>query len=602
MSKKLPLVLSNIERKNTTNFWRAYKQFWPFIKPVWPIAILGILLSIPVGALDAVIAAFLKPFMDKVMIEQQKSFADYVPIVIISFTFLQGLFIYLSSYVNGYVGGRINLNIKNKLYEKLIRLETRFFDVNNSGSIIYRFSNDVDMASTGLIANIRLFLTKFFSSVSLVVVLIYNSWQLSLFAIGILIFLVIPLRIVRKKIKKIVDKSVVGNTEIITLYNETSQGSRVIKSFNLIDSMIALFRKRSDFLFRINLKMIRDTNWLSPIMHLVSSIGVAGVLYFGVQLILTQQITSGSFVAFLAALIMLYTPLKSIGNNFINLQQAMLAIDRIYEILGEESYEEEKGKDNKELLELTDIKDSIVFKDVNFAYTEDRLILKDLSFKVECGKKVALVGNSGGGKTTVCSLIPRLYDIDSGEIFIDGHNIKDYSLKSLRNQISIVFQDCFLFQGTIRENIMCSRPDATEEELNKVLDEAYLTDFLKTLPLGLDTTIGERGMTLSGGQKQRVSIARAMLKNAPLVILDEATSALDNKSEKVVQKALDKLMQSRTTIVIAHRLSTIQDADVIMVINNGSVVEQGNHATLLAKNGAYASLYNSQFKLKEKEA
>lgn len=593
-----PIILSDTKDQRATSFFRGYAQFWPFLKPYWVLAAVGILLTVPVGALDAVIAWFLKPFMDQVMIAQQKSFADYVPLVIIGFTLIQGTFIYLSSLVNGYVGGKINLLIRTRLYDKLLSFETKFYDANNSGSIIYRFFNDAEQASSGLISNIRLFLTKFFSSISLVCVLFYNSWQLSAVALGVLVFLILPLRIVRRRIKKIISRSVTGSTSMITLYNETTQGSRVIKAFNLKEHMREVFRQRAEYLFNISIKLVRDTNWLSPVMHLVSAIGVAGVLYYGVHLILSGVITSGSFVSFLAALIMLYTPIKTIGNNYISVQQALLALDRIYQLLEEESFEDGKDQD-KEVLQ--GINKSIEFKDVHFSYNPDREILKGISFKVPTGKKIALVGNSGGGKTTVCSLIPRLYEVDSGEILIDGKDIRSFTLESLRHQIAMVFQDSFLFQGTIRHNIVCGKPDATEEEIQQALKNAYLDEFVKTLPQGLETQIGERGVSLSGGQKQRLSIARALIRNAPLVILDEATSALDNKAEKVVQKALDKLMEGRTTIVIAHRLSTIRDSDLILVVNDGLIVERGSHEELLAQDGAYAALYRSQFKAKEQE-
>lgn len=598
---KHPIILSNTEQNAQTSFAKGYKQFWPFLKPYWLLAVLGIVLTIPVGALDAVVAYFLKPFMDLVMIEQQAQFASYVPYIIVGFTVIQGIFIYLSSYVNSYVGGKINLLIRSKLYNKLLNFDTKFYDVNNSGSVIFRFFQDAELASSGLISNIKLFLTKLFSSLSLIGVMIYNSWELTLFSLGILVFLVIPLRIVRRRIKKIVTKTVTGSTEIITLYNETTQGNRIIKSFGLKDKMYKLFKDKADFLFDVGIKMVRDTNWLSPVMHLVASVGVAGVLFLGTTLILNNTITSGSFVSFLAALMMLYTPIKSIGNNYIQVQQSLLAIDRIYQLLDCESYEEKDENDaSKETLK--DIKQNIVFDDVHFSYTQEREILKGVSFDIKVGTKVALVGNSGGGKTTVCSLIPRLYEIDSGSIKIDGRDIKDYSLKSLRDNIAMVFQESFLFQGTIRENIISAKEGVSEQELDNAIKSAYLDDFINTLPDGLDTYIGERGVSLSGGQKQRVSIARAILKNAPLVILDEATSALDNKSEKVVQKALDSLMQGRTTIVIAHRLSTIRDADTIMVINDGNIVEKGNHDALMQANGAYAALYNSQFKKQDNAA
>lgn len=596
LKKKImhPLVLSNIDPNAKTSFVRGYKRFWPFLKPQLWMALLGLILTIPVGALDAVIASFLKPFMDNVMIAQEKSFAEYVPVVIIGFTIIQGFFIYVSAIVNGHVGGRINLSIKEKLFHKLVNCDTRFYDANSSGSIIYRFCNDADVASNGLISNFKLFLTKFFSSLSLVCVLIYNSWELTVVALGLLLFLVFPLRIVRRRIKKIVSRSVAGSTEIITLYNETTQGSRIIKIFGLKDTMFGMFHDKAKFLYRIGMRMIRDTNWLAPVMHLVSSIGVAAVLYFGVHLIITEQLTPGAFVAFLAALIMLYTPIKTIGNNYIQVQQALLALDRIYQLLEEKSFEDLHRESSKN--ELKDVTDSIEFRDVHFAYNESKEVLKGISFKIKVGQKVALVGNSGGGKTTICSLLPRLYEITSGAIYIDGKNIDDVSLESLRNQISMVFQDNFLFQGTIKQNILFGKEDATDEEIKEAYTNAYLEDFIKSLPKGVDTVIGERGVSLSGGQKQRLAIARAMVRKAPIVILDEATSALDNQSEKIVQMALDKLMVGRTTFVIAHRLSTVQDADLILVVNDGQIVEQGNHEELLAMDGAYAALYKSQFK------
>ena len=591
-SRKYPLVLSDVKSNPNTSFWRGYSQFWPFLKPYAVIAIVGMLLTIPVGALDAVVASFLKPFMDRVMVSQDKSFAYYVPLFIIGFSLAQGIFLYLSAYVNNYVGNRIAMDVKLKLYKKLINMETSFYNANNSGSVIYRFASDPDLATSGLINNIRLFLTKLFSSLSLVVVLVYNSWQLSIVAVGVLFLLFIPMQIVRKRVKQIVNRTVGASAKVMTLYNETSQGNREIKSFNLKSQMVKHFDETMTYLFRLNMKIVRDTNWLAPVMHLITACGVAGVLYFGLHLIMIGEITSGGFVAFLAALIMLYTPIKSIGNNYISVQQALLALDRIYQLLKEHSYE---NADDSAKSKLLDIKEEINFKDVRFSYTNEREILKGVNFKVEVGTKVALVGNSGGGKTTVCSLIPRLYEIDSGVISIDGHDITEFSLDSLRSKVAMVFQDNFLFEGTIRQNLMYGRMDATEEEMNHAIKSAYLDDFVYNLPHGLDTLIGERGLLLSGGQKQRLAIARAILKNAPLVILDEATSALDNKSEKVVQKALDKLMEGRTTIVIAHRLSTVMDADKILVINDGHIVEEGTHQELLDLNGAYAMLYNSQF-------
>ena len=593
MNKKHPAQrLDVIIEQGSLSPLAGLKKFWPFLKPYIFLTILGVLLTIPVGGLDAAVASFLKPFMDNVMVDKNTEFALKVPFIIIGFTLVQGICIYTSNIVNTYVGSRISTDLKLALYKKLLVSESAFFDKNTSGIVLLIFCNDADSATTGLITNVKLFLSKFWSSLGLLVVLLWNSWQLSFIALGVLVLLVIPMKIARKKVMKIMSKNVEAQTKINTTYVETYSGIKIIKSFNLIKTMYEKFHREVEDIFKFSMKMTRDTNWLSPAMHLVTACGVAGVLYYGMYLITTGVITSGTFVAFLAALIMLYTPIKSIGNNYVGLQTALLALERIYVILDAPSFEANDGEGKKELKAISK---EIKFNHVNFSYDGQRMILKDVNLSVPVGKKVALVGNSGGGKSTVCSLIPRLYELDSGSITVDGTDITEFTLSSLRDKISMVFQDNFLFDGTVRQNLMYGKADATDEEINRAIKSAYLDEFVQKLPKGIDTLIGERGLLLSGGQKQRLAIARAILKNAPIVILDEATSALDNKSEKVVQRALDKLMEGRTTIVIAHRLSTVMDADKILVINDGHVVEEGTHNDLLEKNGSYAVLYRSQF-------
>ena len=593
MNKKYPAQrLDVIIEQGSLSPLAGLKKFWPFLKPYIFLTILGVLLTIPVGGLDAAVASFLKPFMDNVMVDKNTEFALKVPFIIIGFTLVQGICIYTSNIVNTYVGSRISTDLKLALYKKLLVSESAFFDKNTSVIVLLRFCNDADSATTGLITNVKLFLSKFWSSLGLLAVLLWNSWQLSFIALGVLFLLVIPMKIARKKVMKIMSKNVEAQTKINTTYVETYSGIKIIKSFNLIKTMYEKFHREVEDIFKFSMKMTRDTNWLSPAMHLVTACGVAGVLYYGMYLITTGVITSGTFVAFLAALIMLYTPIKSIGNNYVGLQTALLALERIYVILDAPSFEANDGEGKKELKAVSK---EIKFNHVNFSYDGQRMILKNVNLSVPVGKKVALVGNSGGGKSTVCSLIPRLYELDSGSITVDGTDISEFTLSSLRDKISMVFQDNFLFDGTVRQNLMYGKADATDEEINRAIKSAYLDEFVQKLPNGIDTVIGERGLLLSGGQKQRLAIARAILKNAPIVILDEATSALDNKSEKVVQRALDKLMEGRTTIVIAHRLSTVMDADKILVINDGQVVEEGTHNELLEKNGAYAVLYRSQF-------
>lgn len=591
-NKQQPQRLDVINEQGSLSGFTGFKKFWPFLKPYLFLTILGILLTIPVGALDAAVASFLKPFMDNVMVDKDTDFAYKVPFIIIGFTIVQGICIYTSNIVNSYVGSRIATNLKLALYKKLINNDSAFFDKNTSGIVLMRFCSDADTATTGLITNVKLFLSKFWSSLGLVVVLLYNSWQLSFIALGVLVFLILPMKVARKKVMKLMGLTVKASSKINSNYYETYSGIKIIKAFNLQQAIFAKFTQNIEEAFHLSMRMIRNTNWLGPAMHLVTALGVAGVLYYGLHLITTGQITSGTFVAFLAALIMLYTPIKSIGNNYVALQSALLALERIYKILDTTSYETNDGTGTKV---LKDIKKEIKFNDVCFSYDGQREVLHKVNLTVPVGSKVALVGNSGGGKSTVTALIPRLYEIDSGSITIDGTDIKEFTISSLREQIAMVFQDNFLFDGTVRENLLYGKENATDEEIAFAIKSAYLDEFVKKLPQGLDTMIGERGLLLSGGQKQRLAIARAILKNAPVVILDEATSALDNKSEKVVQQALDKLMEGRTTIVIAHRLSTIMDSDKILVINDGHVVEEGSHSELLAKNGPYSVLYNSQF-------
>lgn len=585
MTKLLQPITKNTLIKN-------FRRMWPYIKPYWFRACLGIALTVPVGALDGAVAMFLKPFMDKVMVDKQPHFSALIPFLIVGFTIVQGTLIYASNYFNTWVAQKITIGVKRKLYAKLLSMDTSYFDHNNSGTIVFRYSNDAEMASTGLVDNTKQFLSKTFSSISLVAVLLYNSWQLAFIAVAVLGFFVYPMVLVRKKMKEILKKTVGNLSYIITIYNETFSGNKTIRSFTLEEEFTKRFHRVTDMTFTLAMKMVKGTNWLSPLMHVIMSIGVALVIGCGSYLIVSGKITSGNFVAFIAALMMLYTPLKSVGNNYIAIQNSFLAIDRIFEILDLQP----RIVDAPQAQPLQDIRQSITLEHVHFEYVSGREVLHDINLTIPVGHTVALVGNSGGGKTTISALLPRLYDITKGAIKIDGKDIRQIQQKSLRQLIAMVFQDNFLFSGTIRENILLGNETVTEETMWAALKSACLDDFVRGLPQQLNTEIGERGILLSGGQKQRLAIARAFVKNAPVVVLDEATSALDNKSEKVVQEALDNLMKNRTVIVIAHRLSTVQNADKIVVINDGKIAEEGTHEQLLKQNGAYASLYAMQFK------
>lgn len=578
-------------------FVKNYKRMWPYIKPYRFRALMAILICIPIGSLDAVIALSLKPYMDIVMVEKSIQSPWYIPLGIVLFTCIQGFLNYLATYLNTWVGGKITNALKRDLYKKLLSYETSFFDTRKSGDIIYRFNKDADLACSGLLNNIKTFTSRLFSSISLIAVLIYNSWQLSIIAITVLGCAFLPLARIRERIKDVMNKSVAAGSKIITIYNETYSGNKTITSYNLEKIQMKKFNQVLDNIFNFNIKITQRTSWLSPMMHVIVSIGIGAAIGYGSHLIVTKEITSGNFVSFITALIMLYTPIKNLGNNLNDVQFSFMAIDRIFGMINRKP----AIVDSENCEKMNGLYDRIEYKNVAFKYAPNLPnVLEDINFEVKAGSTTAFVGNSGGGKTTLVNLLPRFYNLETGEIKFDGKNIKNFALSSLRQNISVVFQDNFLFSGTIKENILLGNPNATEEEIQKSIKMACLEEFISGLEQGLETEIGERGIRLSGGQKQRIAIARAFLKNAPIVVLDEATSALDNKAEAVVQKAIDNLMQDKTVFVIAHRLSTIKNADKIIVVNKGHIVEEGTHDELLQiNNGAYKTLYEAQFKKQE---
>jgi subfamily B ATP-binding cassette protein MsbA len=591
------MASSNIINKlKEQRFYVNYSRMWPYVRPVWFRALCSMLICIPIGSLDAVIALALKPYMDLVMVEKSIQSPWYIPLGIVAFTSIQGGLKYLSAYLSTWVGGRITNGLKYDLFKKLLTMQTAFYDKKKSGDVIYQFNNMADSACSGLLNNLSVFIQRIFSSISLVCVLFYNSWQLALIATLVLACAFAPVASIQKRIKSVMNKSVVADSAIITEYNEVFAGNKTITSYNLQANETNKFSNILKNIFNIKIKMVQKTQWLSPMMHVIVSVGIAAAIGYGSHLIMTHQITSGNFVSFITALILLYTPVKNIGNNLNSVQFSFFAIEKIFNVL--DSKPTIKDIENPKTLPREH--SLIEFKNVNFEYVKKVPVLKNINLSIHAGETVAFVGNSGGGKTTIVNLIPRFYDVKSGEILIDGTNIKDFSLQSLRQNIAVVFQDNFLFSGTIKENILLGNKEATDEQVNKAVKMAYLEDFVSSLKKGLDTVIGERGVLLSGGQKQRVAIARAFLKNAPILILDEATSALDNKAEAVVQKAIDNLMQDKTVFVIAHRLSTIQNANKIVVINQGEIAEIGSHEELLQiENGAYKTLYEMQFKKQE---
>lgn len=581
------------EKINSLYMVKNYRKILPYVKPYWGRALLAVLITIPIGSMDAVIAWSLKPYMDVVMVEKNTASTAYIPILIIVFSCLQSLLNYTATYLNTWVGRKIANDVKIDLFDKLMAYDASFFDKSTSGDIQFRFNNDVDLACNGLLSNLKLFTTRVFSSVSLIGVLFYNSWELALVAVVVLFGALYPLTTVRRRIKSVMDKTIFSGAAVMTHFNETFNGNRIVTSYNLYDYQGQRFRETLRSVFKLGIKMIQRTGLMSPLMHFIVSLGIAVVIWLGSYLIVHHEITAGNFVSFITALIMLYNPIKSIGNNYNSVQMALMAMERVFDLL-----EKKPAICNKpDAVKLTAVNNGIEYRNVNFEYVRNKPVLKNINLNIKVGETVAFVGNSGGGKTTLVNLLPRFYDVKSGNVLIDGRDVRDIDLVSLRDKIAVVFQDNFLFAGTIRENILLGKEDATPEQIDKAVKSACLDEFIRSLERGLDTQIGERGVLLSGGQKQRIAIARAFIKDAPVVILDEATSALDNKSEAVVQQAIENLMKDRTVLIIAHRLSTVHNADKIVVVNYGEIAEIGSHEQLINKeNSIYASLYKTQLK------
>ena len=604
------MKLSHTTAQNSFKYGWLLSRIWPYIRPYMFRIICGFLIAIPLGLLDGVTAFALKPFMDYVVGKQDwifhifgreftltwQTFAFIIPFGVIAFAGFQGVLRYLNDYISSWTSQRITNDVKLDLFHKLIYMDPQFYDENPSGIIITRYMGDPQTASAGIVDQIKTITTSLFGALGLIGVMLYSSWKLAFIGVLVLCIAFIPVALIRKRIKAASNKNMVIGGNITTNINETYNGNKVMAAYELQQRQENYFKKQIWDSFNVNMSLTKRAAWMSPLMYLIASIGIAIVLGYGTHLITSGQMTAGSFASFVTSLLLLYKPVKTLGGTLTGIQSIFVAMGRVFELFDLNP----AIQDKKDAIELKGLNDKIEFQNVWFEYVSNQPVLKNLSLTIKKNETLAIVGNSGGGKSTLVNLLPRFYDIKSGSIKIDGVDIRDFTINSLRHNIAMVFQDNFLFSGTIRENILMGNPDATEEELEQAIESAHLQEMIADLPQGLDTLLGERGMTLSGGQRQRVAIARAMIKNTPIVILDEATSALDNKSEAIVQKALDNLIKNKTVFVIAHRLSTIKNADRIAVINEGELAELGNHEELMTiENGQYKTLYEMQFKKQE---
>jgi len=513
-----------------------------------------------------------------------------LPFFIVLLFAVKGACEFGQGYLMNYVGLRIIKELRDRLYGHIQTLSLSFFHRHDTGLLMARIMNDVGVVKESVSSAVTGVIKEFFTVLFLLGLVFYQDWKLALIAIIVLPFATIPIIRFGRRMRKVSTWCQEIVATVNSLLHETFTGTRIVKAFGMEDYEKQRFFEKTLLWFKYELKAVTIRCLSSPVMALLGGIGIAIVIFYGGHEVISGRSTPGTFFSFIAAVMMLYDPMRKLSPLNNTIQEGVAAVVRIYDILDTES----DVKDRPNALDLKPGPHTVSFKNVSFKY-EDALVLKNIHLEGKTGRVIALVGMSGGGKTTLVNLIPRFYDVTDGAVCIDGLDVRDLSLASLRSQIGIVTQDPILFNDTIRNNIAYGNLDASESDIMEAAKAAYAYDFIQVFPEGFDTMVGEKGVRLSGGEKQRICIARALLKNAPILILDEATSSLDTESEQAVQRALDNLMKGRTTFVIAHRLSTIRNADRIVVIVGGRIVEEGGHEELLAKQGEYRKLYAMQF-------
>ncbi len=566
-----------------------YLKLLKFVKPYYGKLIVAMIFMCLLSGTKSFTAWFVKPVMDKIFFEKNETMLVLIPLGVILLFLLRGVFDYAQAYLMGFVGQRVVTDIRNLLFLRLQRQPLSFFDKTPTGLSISRIVNDVNLIQGTVSDAFTAVLIDALEIIGLIFVVFSRDWKLATISFLILPFATFPIIIFGKKQRKVsilIQKAIARLTSFL---HETITGQRIVKAFSMEAYEEDRFKKENNVLFRTMLKRYRIRALSSPVLELLGGIAVGVIIWYGGGEVIAGRSTPGTFFSFTAALIMLYEPVKKLNKENHNIQQGLAASQRVFEFI-----DREPEIDNSPGAVALDVAEgNIEFENVYFKY-EDKMILNSINLRIRRNEVLAVVGESGAGKTTLVNLIPRFYDVSSGSIKIDGLDVRDVTLSSLRKQIALVTQDVILFNDTILSNIAYGST-VDNQKIEEAATMAYAHDFITRLPKGYDTIAGEKGVRLSGGQKQRIAIARAIYKNAPILILDEATSALDTASEVEVQRALENLIRGRTTIVIAHRLSTIMNSDRIIVIENGTIVEEGAHNELLQVDGPYHRLYELQF-------
>ena len=569
-----------------------YLRILKFSRPYLGRLIAAGFCTVMTAAANLYVPWIVRDVIDKVFQNKDSDLLNLISLGIVVIFFARGIFYYGQSYLMNYVGESIVIDVRGIVYRKLMTLSTHFFDTNKLGTIMSYVTNDVAALQGAMVANSIEIITETSVLIGSVGAMVYLDWKLTLFTFCTFPVVLFFMDFFGKKIRKSGHRIQQATADITSILQETLAATRVVKSFVREPYEIARFDQQNKANFYANMKSAKLMGTLSPVIEFIAALGVTAIIWFGGRSVIGGDITAGSLVAFLVYAINISNPIKRIARVLGSIQKALAAAERVFYIMDLTDTIPQKP----DAITLPSVEGNVEFRHVSFAYNKGETILHDVSFSAKPGQAIALVGPSGAGKSTVASLLPRFYDVTEGAIFVDGHDVRDVTLASLREQVGIVPQETNLFNDTVYNNILYGRLDATRDEVIAAAKAANADEFIQQLPKGYDTQLGDRGVNISGGQRQRISIARAILKNPRILILDEATSALDTESERIVQEALDRLMVGRTSFVIAHRLSTIQNAAKIIVLDKGSIVEEGTHQQLMAKHGLYAHLHDIQFK------
>jgi subfamily B ATP-binding cassette protein MsbA len=568
-----------------------FKRLLLLARPHTSKFILAMLCMLVVGATTSALAFLVKPALDEIFLRRNSDMLMWIPAAVIIIYLLKGVCNYTQTILMSFIGQRVVADLRNNLYRQIQMQSLSFFTKNPTGILMSRITSDVSYVQGAVSEAVTSLLKDSFTLLCLVFVIFYRDWQLAIIAMFVFPLTIYPIAKFGAKMRNIATRTQVTIGSLTTLLQETISGTRIVKAFSMEEYENKRFAKENEHLFRLALKSVSVNAVSSPFMEFLGGIGIAAIIFYGGYQVIRGVSTPGTFFSFLTALIMLYEPVKRLTNVNNTIQQGIAGAVRVFSIIDIVP----DIKNDADAIELPKISEGIDIRNVTFRY-EETPVLKNISLSIKAGEVIAFVGMSGGGKTTLVNLIPRFYDVSEGQIVIDGHDIRHVTIESLRGQIGIVTQQTILFNDTVRSNIAYGSIEKTDEDIIHAAKAANAHDFIINLPKGYDTVIGEQGAKLSGGERQRISIARALLKDAPILILDEATSSLDTEAEIEVQDALEYLMKGRTTLIIAHRLSTIRNAHRILVLANGEIVEEGTHESLLEKRGEYFKYYSMQFK------